>query len=69
MNLFKLIHDVCIGLVYLCFQAHNYANNHIMMTMGQDFNYQNANEWFKNLDKLIKYVNEQVSLIIEAKPR
>ena len=33
-----------------------------MMTMGQDFTYQNANEWFKNLDKLIKYVNAQVSL-------
>ena len=28
-----------------------------MMTMGMDFNYQNANEWFKNLDKLLKYVN------------
>jgi lysosomal alpha-mannosidase len=36
------------------------------MTMGQDFNYYNGNEWFKNLDKLIKYVNEQVSLKIEA---
>ncbi len=34
------------------------------MTMGQDFNYLNANEWFKNLDKLIKYVNQQVSLRI-----
>lgn len=35
------------------------------MTMGQDFNYYNANEWFKNIDKLIKYVNEQVFLTIE----
>ncbi len=33
------------------------------MTMGQDFNYQDANHWFKNLDKLIKYVNEQVTLL------
>ena len=31
-----------------------------MMTMGSDFHYENANEWFKNLDKLIKYVNAQV---------
>jgi hypothetical protein len=33
-----------------------------MMTMGDDFEYENANEWFKNLDKLIKYVNAQVNL-------
>jgi lysosomal alpha-mannosidase len=31
------------------------------MTMGSDFQYQNANEWFKNMDKLIKYVNDQVN--------
>jgi lysosomal alpha-mannosidase len=27
-----------------------------MMTMGSDFQYENADLWFKNLDKLIKYV-------------
>ncbi len=31
-----------------------------MMTMGSDFQYENANTWFKNLDKLIKYVNAEV---------
>lgn len=31
--------------------------NNIMLTMGDDFNYQNANTWFKNLDKLIHYTN------------
>lgn len=24
--------------------------------MGEDFNYQDANVWYKNLDKLIKWV-------------
>ncbi|CAF3727422.1 unnamed protein product [Rotaria socialis] len=40
-------------------QAHGFATNHIMMTMGKDFQYENANMWFQNLDKLIKYVNAQ----------
>ncbi len=30
------------------------------MTMGSDFHYEDSNEWFKNLEKLIKYVNAQV---------
>jgi hypothetical protein len=30
------------------------------MTMGDDFQDQNANEQFKNLDKLIHYVNLEV---------
>jgi len=29
----------------------------IMFTMGDDFNYMNANHWFKNLDKLIHHLN------------
>ncbi|XP_022237398.1 lysosomal alpha-mannosidase-like [Limulus polyphemus] len=40
-------------------QAKMYTTNHIVMTMGEDFNYQNANLWYKNLDKIIKYVNEK----------
>ncbi|CAF5185294.1 unnamed protein product, partial [Rotaria magnacalcarata] len=27
--------------------------------MGSDFQYENANQWYKNLDKLIRYVNAQ----------
>ncbi|XP_050094316.1 lysosomal alpha-mannosidase-like [Anopheles aquasalis] len=34
-----------------------YRSNNIILTMGEDFHYQDANMWFKNLDKLIKYTN------------
>jgi lysosomal alpha-mannosidase len=43
-------------------QALGYASNHIIMTMGSDFQYEDANQWYKNLDKLIRYVNAQVSI-------
>ncbi|OWF45656.1 lysosomal alpha-mannosidase-like [Mizuhopecten yessoensis] len=42
-------------------QMKHYHTNSIMMTMGSDFQYQNAHTWFKNMDKLIKYVNAQQS--------
>ncbi|XP_067170658.1 lysosomal alpha-mannosidase [Apteryx mantelli] len=38
-------------------QAKQYRTNHIIMTMGSDFQYENANLWFKNMDKLIAHVN------------
>ena len=41
-------------------QAAHYASNHIMFTMGSDFNYENALEWYKNLDKLVHYVNKKM---------
>uniref|UniRef100_A0A1I8QD07 Alpha-mannosidase n=1 Tax=Stomoxys calcitrans TaxID=35570 RepID=A0A1I8QD07_STOCA len=37
--------------------AEGYRANHILVTMGENFHYQNANMWYKNLDKLIKYAN------------
>ena len=40
-----------------CKQAAQYKTNHIILTMGADFMYENANLWYRNLDKLIKYVN------------
>ena len=42
-------------------QASHYATNHIMFTMGSDFEYEDAREWYKNLDKLMYYVNSMVS--------
>ncbi|OQV16536.1 Lysosomal alpha-mannosidase [Hypsibius exemplaris] len=38
-------------------QSLQYKTDNLIITMGNDFNYQNAHVWFKNLDKLIKYVN------------
>uniref|UniRef100_A0A8C3W8Z6 Alpha-mannosidase n=1 Tax=Catagonus wagneri TaxID=51154 RepID=A0A8C3W8Z6_9CETA len=40
-------------------QGRYYRTNHTVMTMGSDFQYENANMWFKNLDKLIQQVNAQ----------
>nr|QHC34068.1 lysosomal alpha-mannosidase [Platynereis dumerilii] len=40
-------------------QARNYSTNHIMLTMGSDFQFTNAHQNYKNLDKLIQLVNEQ----------
>ena len=35
--------------------SNDYKTNNVLITMGEDFNYQSAHMWFKNLDKLIKY--------------
>ncbi|CAN6299833.1 unnamed protein product [Urochloa humidicola] len=39
-------------------QANVTRTNHIMWTMGDDFNYQYAESWFRDMDKLIKHVNK-----------
>ena len=39
-------------------QAKHYTTNNIMMTFGDDFQFEGAHMNFKNIDKLIKYVNE-----------
>ncbi|BFG32218.1 hypothetical protein CerSpe_184920 [Prunus speciosa] len=39
-------------------QANITRTNHIMWTMGTDFNYQYANSWFRQMDKFIHYVNQ-----------
>ncbi|KAH9608357.1 hypothetical protein KSS87_017812 [Heliosperma pusillum] len=40
------------------YQANVTRTNHIMWTMGDDFAYQYAETWFKQMDKLIHYVNK-----------
>jgi lysosomal alpha-mannosidase len=46
---------------YTLDQAKSYKTNNLIMTMGSDFQYSNAHMWFKNLDKLIYYVNQAQS--------
>ncbi|KAG6556620.1 hypothetical protein Mapa_001561 [Marchantia paleacea] len=38
-------------------QASQFRTNHTMWTMGEDFAYEYAETWFKQMDKLIHYVN------------
>lgn len=44
-------------------QAKYYKTKDLIHTMGSDFQYQNALPWYKNLDLLMKYVNEKNSSI------
>lgn len=37
-----------------------------MWTMGDDFQYQNAESWFKQMDKLIHYVNKVCDCVYDA---
>ncbi|XP_033224967.1 lysosomal alpha-mannosidase-like [Belonocnema kinseyi] len=46
-------------LAFVNKQAKAYKTNNVIITMGNDFNYQNADTWFTNLDKLIKYTNQR----------
>ncbi|PON67227.1 Glycoside hydrolase [Parasponia andersonii] len=39
-------------------QANITRTNHVMWTMGTDFQYQYAHTWFRQLDKFIHYVNQ-----------
>lgn len=37
----------------------HYRSNNLMHTLGEDFHYINGNMWFKNVDKLLKYINQR----------
>ncbi|KAH9627165.1 hypothetical protein KSS87_018405 [Heliosperma pusillum] len=43
-------------------QANVTRTNHIMWTMGTDFKYQYAHTWFRQMDKLIHYVNLVIAI-------
>ena len=43
-------------------QAGSYKTEHQMWACGSDFNYQNADHWYHNLDKLVHYINQNGSV-------
>ncbi|KAH8334493.1 hypothetical protein KR059_010681 [Drosophila kikkawai] len=46
-------------IAYAAQVAEKFRTNHIMIPMGGDFQYEDAEVNFKNMDKLIKYINER----------
>ena len=62
-NLFtyNLEEKVIKFLIEAAVQAESYRTNNIMLTMGDDFNYEDAHGWFRNLDVLIDSVNKKYS--------
>ena len=48
-------------LIEAGYQADSYRTNHIMLTMGGDFTYEDAHGWFRNLDVLIDNANKNFS--------
>ncbi|XP_049857125.1 lysosomal alpha-mannosidase-like isoform X1 [Schistocerca gregaria] len=46
---------------YAELQSQYYSSNNIVLTMGGDFTYQDAHMWYKNMDKIIRYVNANKS--------
>ena len=49
---------------YILQVVESYRTGHIMFTFGGDFQYRNAIEDYKNLDKLMKYTMEKVSELV-----
>ncbi len=49
-----------VRIILSLFQGRFYTSGHIMLTMGSDYQYTNALQNFKNLDKLIHHANQRV---------
>ncbi len=43
-------------------QSLHYRSSNLFHTLGEDFQYSNARMWYKNFDKLIKYINDRPEL-------
>ncbi|CAO2831325.1 unnamed protein product [Amaranthus hypochondriacus] len=54
-NVAERVNDFVLAAIS---QANVTRTNHIMWTMGDDFQYQYAESWFKEMDKLVHYVNK-----------
>ncbi|KAL6724837.1 hypothetical protein Aduo_019692 [Ancylostoma duodenale] len=57
MEGFNLIEKIATFVEHVRKQASFLRSSHVMLLMGSDFQYTNANTWYTNLDKLIRYVN------------
>lgn len=47
--------------------ANHYRTVNLLHTLGEDFQYTNSRMWYKNVDKLIKYINDRPDFGVTVK--
>jgi hypothetical protein len=45
----------------------HYRSNHLLHTLGSDFQYSNARMWFMNMDRILDYINNNVTFNMQIK--
>ena len=49
-------------MAYFKAMAMHYKTSNLLHTLGSDFNYIDSQIWYKNIDKLIKFINQRSTL-------
>lgn len=47
--------------------ANHFRTTNLIHTLGEDFQYTNSRMWYKNVDKLIAYINSRPELGVTVK--
>ncbi|VDD91932.1 unnamed protein product [Enterobius vermicularis] len=68
MDGYNVDDKVDLFISYVKKQAATQQTNHVMLLMGSDFQYSNANTWYTNLDKLIEHENQTKVYVMYSTP-
>lgn len=56
---YNIVDKATLLVNYFKSQALHFRTTNLMHTLGEDFQFTNSRMWFKNIDKLLKFINER----------